>query len=60
MSARKGSIIIEGAATKAVRIVSTEGHVFSSFIAVDPDEISLSSGVYMVTVGNQTYKVMVK
>lgn len=60
VSARKGSIIIEGAATKAVRIVSTEGHVFSSFIAVDPDEISLSSGVYMVTVGNQTYKVMVK
>lgn len=55
-----GTVIVEGAAGRTVRIVATDGRTVSSFIGTDRDEVSLTSGIYMVTVGHHTHKVFVK
>lgn len=60
VSTRKGVVIIDGAAGQLVRIVATDGRVVTSFLAADHDEIMVTSGIYIVTAGSHTFKVIVK
>ena len=60
VSATTGAVIVEGAAGRTVRIVATDGRTVSSFVGTDRDEVPLASGIYMVTVGRLTHKVMVR
>ena len=60
VSAHNGIIMVDGADGRTVRICSTGGSVVSMFIGGQHDEISLHAGIYMVTVGRNTFKVMVR
>lgn len=60
VSATTGAVIVEGAAGRTVRIAATDGRTVSSFIGTDRDEVPLTAGIYMVTVGRRTHKVIVK
>lgn len=44
----------------AVDLTATDGRTVSSFIGADRDEVPLTAGIYMVTVGRRTHKVIVK
>lgn len=55
------SIAIYNASGRNVKIMDIAGHIFHDFKGTDYDVISsISKGIYIVTVGNETFKVMVK
>lgn len=56
-----GSISVTNAYGKSVSISSADGRLISSFIPhSDFESIAVAPGIYIVTVGNKTLKVMVK
>lgn len=60
ISSVAGTIRIDGAAGRIVRIVAADGRTITSFIGTGHDEVSPGSGIFMVTAGRRTFKVIVK
>lgn len=56
---RGNEVTISGCAGNAVAIYSISGYAVYSAPAVDDVKVTLASGVYLVTVGNTTTKIMV-
>ena len=60
ISAVKGGISIEGFDGQQVRIYTVEGRQVQHFVADGNRTLSMAPGIYIVTVGKQAYKVLVK
>lgn len=61
VKAAKGQIIIGGAAGQNVVIADVDGRVIKkSTLVYDPHTFTLDAGIYLVTLGDKTVKVVVK
>ena len=56
----KGGISVEGFAGQQVRVYTIDGRQVGSFVAGDNGTLSIEPGIYVVTVGKQAMKVIVK
>lgn len=56
----KGGISVEGFEGQQVRVYTIDGRQADAFIAGGNSTLSLSPGIYIVTVGKQSYKVSVR
>lgn len=54
------SIVVAGAQGMAIVVASADGKVIASEMGLSVNRIDASTGVYVVTVGSQAYKVAVK
>ena len=60
VAAVKGGISIEGFEGQQVRVFTVDGRQVNAFVADGNRSLSMSPGIYIVTVGKQAYKVCVK
>ena len=60
VAAVKGGINIEGFEGQQVRVFTVDGRQVNAFVADGFRSLSMSPGIYIVTVGKQAYKVCVK
>ena len=60
ITAVKGGISIEGFEGQQVRVFTVDGRQVDAFVADGHRSLSMSPGIYIVTVGKQAYKVSVK
>jgi len=60
IAAVKGGINIEGFEGQQVRVFTVDGRQVNAFVANGSSTLSMSPGIYIVTVGKQAYKVCVK
>ena len=56
----KGGISVEGFEGQQVRVYTIDGRQAGAFVAGGSNTLSLSPGIYIVTVGKQAYKVSVR
>ena len=56
----KGGINIEGFEGQQVRVFTVDGRQVKSFVADGYQTLSMSPGIYIVTVGKQAYKISVR
>ena len=56
----KGGISIDGFAGQQVRVFSIDGRQIDAFVASEGHTLSLTPGIYIVTVNGRGYKVSVK
>lgn len=55
-----GAILVNGAAGQQVCVYSVDGRRVADRFASDSERFNLSAGAYVVTVGNKSYKLIVK
>ena len=60
VAAVKGGISIEGFEGQQVRVFTVDGRQVDAFVADGNRTLSMSPGIYIVTVGKQAYKVSVR
>ena len=60
IAAVKGGISIEGFAGQQVRVYTVDGRQVSAFVAGGSRTLTMDPGIYIVTVGKQAMKVLVK
>ncbi len=60
ITAVKGGISIEGFEGQQVRVFTVDGRQVDAFVADGNRNLSMSPGIYIVTVGKQAYKVSVR
>lgn len=60
IAAVKGGISIEGFAGQQVRVYTVDGRQVSAFVAGGDRMLTMDPGIYIVTVGKQAFKVLVK
>ena len=60
IAAVKGGISIEGFAGQQVRVYTVDGRQVSAFVADGSRTLTMDPGIYIVTVGKQAMKVLVK
>ena len=60
VAAVKGGISIEGFEGQPVRVFTVDGRQVDAFVADGNRTLSMSPGIYIVTVGKQAYKVSVR
>ena len=60
VTAVKGGISIEGFEGQQVRVFTVDGRQVDAFVADGNRNLSMSPGIYIVTVGKQAYKVSVR
>ena len=58
--AAKGAISVEGYEGQQVRVYTVDGRQVSNFVADGHSTLSMSPGIYIVTVGKQAFKVSVR
>lgn len=56
--ARDGQIVIRGAEGKTATISSADGKVVASTVVANETRVTVLPGIYLVTVGHQTFKVL--
>lgn len=60
ITAVKGGVSIEGFEGQQVRVYSIDGRQVDAFVADGNRTLSMSPGIYIVTVGKQAYKISVR
>ena len=60
IAAIKGGISIEGFAGQQVRVYTVDGRQVGAFVAGGSRTLTMDPGIYIVTVGKQAFKVLVK
>ena len=58
--AQDGSINVLGAQDQYLAVYSTDGRTIYGFVATASEKLDVAPGIYLVAVGNTTYKVIVK
>ena len=56
----QGGLSINGYEGQQVRVFSVDGRQVNAFVANDHSTISVSPGIYIVTVGKQAFKICVR
>ena len=60
VTARESRIVVDGAASMSVAVCDVEGRLLFRIVSTGHDVFDVCGGVYIVTVGNKSYKLLVK
>lgn len=60
VSVASGRVVVRGAAGETVMLADVNGRVLYRFAAADEDSLNVAPGIYVLCVGNRSYKLSVK